>query len=65
MASQHPDIEKGLFTQEEIDKFAAYCAGNSGVAGGSEALRDSARSALKQVIEAGTAPETAAKDITE
>lgn len=51
------------FTQEEIDVFTAYCAGNSGVAGGSESLRERARTALKQVIEAGADAERAAASI--
>lgn len=51
-------------TQTDVDAFRDYCAASSGGAGGSEELRDRARSALKRVLEEDVAPQTAAEDIS-
>lgn len=56
-------VEAEPLTQADIDGFREYCAGSSGTAAGSDSLRDSARSALRRVLEEGAEPQSAAGDI--
>lgn len=56
-------VEAEPLTQADIDGFRVYCAGSSGTAAGSDSLRDSARSALRRVLEEGAEPQSAAGDI--
>lgn len=56
-------MEVAPLSQADIDRFRDYCASSSGAAAGSGSLRDSARSALKRVLEEGAEPQSAAGDI--
>ena len=57
------EVTVSPMTQADLDAFQDYCAGSSGAAGGSEDLRERARSALKQVLEEGADPQTAAAEL--